>query len=48
LEFKLKRTIGHRAARALARRADKEPLAEAIGLLSLEIATALGFNASHV
>ncbi|ESY58254.1 hypothetical protein X744_07615 [Mesorhizobium sp. LNJC372A00] len=49
LDFELKRAIADGAARALARaRRTKEPVAKAVGLLSLEIATALGFNARHV
>ncbi|ESX89652.1 hypothetical protein X754_26005 [Mesorhizobium sp. LNJC403B00] len=49
LDFELKRAIADRGGSGIGAGAPtKEPVAKAVGLLSLEIATALGFNARHV
>ncbi|MFK0691197.1 hypothetical protein ACFX5Q_23800 [Mesorhizobium sp. IMUNJ 23033] len=49
LNCELKRAIGNPGGSGIgAARRKEEPPAERIRLLSLEIATALGFNARHV
>ncbi|EHH12086.1 hypothetical protein MEA186_10574 [Mesorhizobium amorphae CCNWGS0123] len=49
LNCELKRAIGNSGGSGIgAARRKEEPPAERIRLLSLEIATALGFNARHV